>query len=127
MNLRTTIVAGLSVLSLACGGGSESTGTNGTPTPPTPPAPTTTRVETTEVSMQGTSFTPSAIRVTPGAIVTFTNKDGITHNATFEDVEVPSSGDFLTGKKTIAMPTATGTYGYRCTIHKGMSGSVQVQ
>src|SRR3954462_2353155 len=64
--------------SLAACGGSDSTNTT-----ITNPVTTGTPVLTTSVLMQGTAFTPPAIQVSPGAIVTFTNQDGILHNATF--------------------------------------------
>ena len=35
--------------------------------------------------------------------------------------------DFAAGRKALAMPTAAGIYAYKCTIHAGMNGTVQVQ
>jgi plastocyanin len=108
----------------ACGGGGSSGGTPTTPTTPsTPAAP----VATTSVNMQGSAFDPAHILVAPGATVTFTNSDGISHNVIFAGQAVPPINDWTSGNRTAVMPTAVGTYAYTCTLHPGMSGSVKVQ
>ena len=84
-------------------------------------------VVTTAVDMKNSAFTPAAIRVSPSATVNFTNSDGFTHNVTFTAATITSVPNFDTGTKSVAMPAAAGTYAYRCTLHAGMSGSVQVQ
>jgi plastocyanin len=113
---------------LACGGGgSDSTGpgTTGGTTGGTGGNP----VATTAVSMKNTAFTPEAIKVGSGAVVTWTNNDGFQHNVLFDANAVPFSGPVNAGEaKALTMPTAAGTYNYHCTIHgAAMSGSVQVQ
>ena len=109
---------------LACGGGSDSTGPGGGGGG----GGTTTPVATTAVNMTSSSFSPRAIRVAPSATVTWTNSDGIAHNVTFtaaaNNIKI---NDFTTGTASLAMPAAAGTYAYSCTIHAGMTGSVQVQ
>lgn len=87
----------------------------------------TTPVLTTAVNIQNTAFVPPAIRVSPGAVVTWTNSDGIDHNVTFTSTAVPDIAAWASGTRTTTMPATTGTYQYSCTIHAGMSGSVQVQ
>lgn len=104
----------------ACGGAGYSGG--GTTT-----APDVTPVVTTSVEMRGTAFNPALIQVSPGATVTFTNNDGINHNVTFSSTGITSIGDFSSGARTAVMPAAAGTYGYHCTLHPGMTGSVKVQ
>ena len=109
---------------LACGGGSDSTGpgtTGGT-------TGGTGAVATTAVSMKNIAFTPEAIKVASGAVVTWTNNDGFAHNVTFDGGAVAASGNIDAGvAKALTMPAAAGTYTYKCTIHSGMTGSVQVQ
>ena len=90
-------------------------------------APSVVPVSTTAVNLRGNAFSPGAIRVAPGAMVTFTNLDGINHNLTFTSAGITSVGNFTTGARQVTMPTVPGTYDYRCTIHAGMNGSVQVQ
>jgi plastocyanin len=108
---------------MACGGGSD-----GTPTGPGGgggggAAPTV----TTSVEMTGNKFSPSAIRVAPGATVTFTNSDGLDHNVIFANTAVANIAAFPSGSRTTVMPTAAATYSYSCTLHAGMNGTIQVQ
>jgi plastocyanin len=108
----------------ACGGSdstSPGTTTGGTNTGGT------VAVATTAVEMKGFAFTPPAIKVASGATVVWTNSDGTNHNVTFDGNAVPASGNFATGTKSLMMPTAAGTYTYKCTLHAGMNGSVLVQ
>jgi len=111
----------------ACGGGSDST----TPTNPGGGGGggggNTTPTVTTAVEMKNTAFTPAAIKVSPSATVTFTNSDSFNHNATFDAAGITGTGNFATGSKTVTMPATAGTYAYHCTIHPGMTGTVQVQ
>jgi plastocyanin len=97
------------------GGGGGGGGGGGTP------------VVTTAVELLNTAFTPAAIKVAPSATVTWTNSDNIAHNVTFDASTITGSGNFATGSKSLAMPAVAGTYTYHCTIHPGMTGSVQVQ
>jgi plastocyanin len=110
------------VVLAACGGGSSGSSPTGpgTGTPGTPEL-------TTAVAMQNTSFTPPDIQVSPGATVTFTNKDGFDHNVTFSNAAIASIGNFATGARTTTMPATPATYAYHCTIHSGMTGTVTVQ
>ena len=109
---------------LACGGSSDSS-TNPTPNPGGGGGGGS--VATTAVDMKNSAFTPAAIKVAPSATVNFTNSDGITHNVTFTAAAITNVPNFDTGTKSVAMPAAVGTYAYRCTLHAGMSGTVQVQ
>jgi plastocyanin len=119
--MRIGLTLALVALTACSGGGSSS---DGTPTiPSTPAAP----VATTSVNMQGNVFDPTHILVAPGATVTFTNSDGISHNVIFAGQAVAPISDWTTGNRTAVMPTAPGTYSYTCTLHAGMSGSVKVQ
>lgn len=108
----------------ACGGG------NPTETPPPGGGGGgggSTPVATTAVTIQGSAFVPSAIRVAPGATVTWTNADNIDHNVSFASTAVTDIGAWSSGARTTTMPGTAGTYQYSCTLHAGMSGSVQVQ
>jgi plastocyanin len=108
------------VLALAaCGGGG---GAGGIVNPPA-----TGPVVTTSVTISGSAFGPSAIQVSPGATLTFTNSDGINHNVNFLTGAVTPIGDFSSGARTTVAPAAAGTYNYHCTLHPGMNGSVKVQ
>jgi plastocyanin len=69
-------------------------------------------------------FTPTILRVDPGATVTFVNKDPFAHNVTangwghFDNLDPEDS--------FTASFQAAGTYPFACTIHPGMSGAIVV-
>jgi len=119
MRTRTPLLA-FAALVVSCGGSSTTGTSNGNPT-------TTTPVVTTSVALQNFAFSPANIQVASGAVVTFTNNDATAHNVTFSNATVGASGDFTSGAKTLAMPTAAGDYPFHCTIHAGMSGTVTVK
>ncbi len=76
------------------------------------------------IGLVGACFTPTILRVDPGATVTFVNKDPFVHNVTangwghFDNLD---PGDSFT-----ASFDAPGTYPFACTIHPGMSGAIVV-
>ena len=81
------------------------------------------------VTLQGIAFNPSSIVVKSGSKVTWTWNDGtIVHNVTFTGGPSPrpaDSGDMASGTYAPTF-TTVGTYGYTCTRHSGMSGTVTV-
>jgi plastocyanin len=85
---------------------------------------------TTAVTVQNNSFTPAAIQVSPGAMITWT-WSGTTagHNITFAGGQMTSSTDqFQTsGTYQAAAPATAGTFSYACTNHGGMTGTITVQ
>ncbi len=107
----------------ACGSGSS----GGTPTTPTVPRTPGTPIVTTSVSLRNNLFDPVDIVVVPSATITFSNADGRDHDVTFANQTITSVLKWSTGDRTVAMPAATGTYAYTCTIHAGMNGTVKVQ
>ncbi len=71
-------------------------------------------------------FSPATLTVPPGATVTVTNMDQVTHTLT------ASKGQFTTGdiapgqSKTFTAPRTPGQYAYICSIHQYMSGTIVV-
>ena len=116
--MRTPIFLASLLLVAACGGSGYSTSPGNT---------TTTPQVTTAVNIAGIAFGPAAIQVSPSAVVTWTNSDNINHNVTFSSAAIGATANFATGSKTLAMPAATGTYAYHCTIHPSMTGTVEVK
>lgn len=85
-------------------------------------------VRTTSVTVGNNFFDPEDIAVSPGATVTWTWSGGVSHNVTFTSGEIESSATQASGTHQAAMPTTTGSYDYRCTIHPSqMQGSVVVE
>lgn len=133
-----SLVAALAAFAIACGGGSsEPTSTNNPPNnPPNNPAPpeTPTPPSTTanvvasstgdEYGGRSRSFVPSAVSVTVGGAVTFTNPTDETHNITFTGE--PASATLAPGQSHQESFPATGSFPFACTLHAGMSGTVTV-
>ena len=78
------------------------------------------------VWMQNTAFNPNSLTVPVNATVTWTNKDGMTHNVT-SDSGWFASGNINQGGTYSHQFISAGTYSYRCTIHAGMTGRIIVQ
>lgn len=125
--MRLSSILALAVLVTSCGGSDSSVTGTTNPITPTPPVTPVAPVVTTSVDMKNTAFTPSAIQVSSGAVVTFTNSDGFAHNVTFANTAIGNTGNYSTGAKTLTMPAAAGSYTFQCTLHGGMNGSVTVK
>ncbi|WP_198955065.1 plastocyanin/azurin family copper-binding protein, partial [Kineosporia sp. R_H_3] len=102
----------------APGGGSGGGGGGGGGGAPAAP-------KTATVSMANKAFSPVSVTVAPGGTVTWTNNDSMPHNVT------STSGAFRSatmqpGQKFSFTFTKAGSYGYFCTFHGGMNGTVVV-
>ncbi|MBW3561754.1 MAG: cupredoxin domain-containing protein [Actinobacteria bacterium] len=92
-----------------------------------PPAVTSSTAppgSTPTVTLQDDSFTPAQLTVEPGTTVVWRFEDGSrAHNIIAEGFasETKADGTF---EHTFHEP---GTYGYSCTIHAGMDGTVIVR
>ena len=133
---------GVLILSMAltsCGGGGDG---SVSPPPPPPPPPPPTCATGTFCMGSGTFLTanstiqPVALSVAANASVIWTNDSGVDHNVTFDDpstalaVGTGSSGSFnaATGSTNQRKFATSGTsHPFHCTIHPGMSGTVNVQ
>jgi len=80
------------------------------------------------VSLQNLAFHPDSVLVQSGGTVTWTWNDGaIGHNVTFTSGPARPPDAATRDSGTYALPlTTVGTYGYHCTIHPTMTGSVTV-
>ena len=86
----------------------------------TVPGPTASVSATT-----GNTFNPGTAFVTKGGTVTW--NFATLHNVTFDAAGAPTNiTDTATGSVSRPFPNS-GTFGYHCTIHPGMSGSIVVQ
>ena len=120
----------------ACGGGSGGSGGPEPPTgpgaPSTPAAPVASaaiamRTDTDVYGAAASSFAPAEVTVARNGTVTWSNTSAVAHNVTFAaaagaPANVP---DFASGAQTRTFATP-GTFGFRCTNHDGMTGTVTV-
>jgi plastocyanin len=79
------------------------------------------------VNIKNFTFVPAKFTVAPGATISITNKDSVTHTFTLDSGQV-STGDITPGStKTVTAPDKPGTYTYRCMIHQFMTGTFVVR
>jgi plastocyanin len=118
--IRGLIAVAAVILTGACGGSGA--------TPPQNCAANT-------FCMVGNQFSPRALTVAAGTVVTWTNTTNSDHNVTFTSAGAaaakPGDGSgsiptFFSGAHTRVF-TTPGTYPFTCTIHPGMTGSLTVQ
>jgi hypothetical protein len=113
----------------SCGGGG---GDGGIVNPP-PPPPT---CATNTFCLLSSSFSPKALTVAVGTVVSWQNDLGVAHNVIWDTAAGRTAatagdgsgdmGNFTAGTHTRAM-AAAGVFGFHCTIHPGMNGTVTVQ
>jgi plastocyanin len=87
--------------------------------------------------MTATTFTPTTRTVAVGSTVTWQNASGVEHNVVWDDATgraAAAAGDgagdmpnFTDGTTHTRLFNAAGTYGFHCTIHAGMNGTLTVQ
>lgn len=85
----------------------------------------TASVSTNSVEIKNMSFNPQNITVKVGSEISFTNNDGINHTVTADGGKFDQP---VSPGQTITITiTDTGTYGYHCSIHTSMTGTIIVQ
>lgn len=77
-----------------------------------------------EIAVQGFAFSPAALTIKKGTMVTWTNNDSVPHNIKFNtfNSEILNKGESFQFKFDNA-----GTYDYTCAIHPTMKGEIVVQ
>jgi plastocyanin len=80
------------------------------------------------ITISNFAFAPKSIIVAPGAKVTVTNKDSVTHTLTSTSTPAAfDTGDIAPGKTvTFTAPSKAGSYAYICQIHQYMQGTLVV-
>jgi plastocyanin len=108
----------------ACGGGSSGSSAPSTTSASKGSAAAT---PTSSISISNFMFTPMNASVAPGATVSVTNKDSVTHTLTATGGQF-DTGDIAGGQtKTFTAPMRAGTYHYICDIHQYMMGTIVVR
>jgi YVTN family beta-propeller protein len=76
-------------------------------------------------SIRGMAFTDPVIRIQAGQQITWTNQDSVTHTVT-SDQGLWDSGNIEPGKSFSMKLEKPGQYGYHCSIHPFMTGTIIV-
>ena len=78
------------------------------------------------VTVQGNAFSPGQVDISVGGQVTWNFNDITEHNVNFSGTGAPSGiPNTLTGSVTRTFSTV-GSFGYACSLHAGMTGTVVV-
>ena len=121
MTIRTKagaafLVLAAALLLAACSGGSghpQASGSSG--------------ASSDHITISNFMFSPMTDTVAPGATISVTNTDPVTHTLS------ATGGAFNTGEiashhtKTFKAPTKSGSYHYICDIHQYMMGTIEVK
>lgn len=116
--LLAALVLGVSLLALSCKGKSNPAGPGGTAD-----------VTITIVAENGSnSFSPNPDTVLVGQKVAWHNVAGITHTSTSDGIGLWGTGNIANGATSTAIQmNTTGTFGYHCSIHPTMTGTLVVR
>lgn len=90
------------------------------PTSPPPPSGNS-------VSIIDNAFNPASLTVDSGVTVTWRNNGATTHTVTSDSTGLFNSGNIAPGGTFSRAFNTKGTFGYHCTIHAGMAGSITVK
>jgi plastocyanin len=120
----------MSILTTACGGYSSSPSTAPSPSPTPSPSPSgassSVAIPVGAQSLGNSAFSPDELNVAVGTTVTWTNGDSVAHTST-SDATGWNSGTIPPGGRFSFEFQSAGTFPYRCTIHPGMVGTVNVR
>ena len=126
--MRRILLALCAVLALALGlaacGGGDDNGGGSTSTTSSSAASSTGGGVT--IKMQNIQFAPKDTTVKVGQKVTWTNDDNTDHNVTADSGADFKSKDFGSGGTFEFTPDKAGTIKYECTIHPGMTATLNV-
>ena len=79
-----------------------------------------------QVTILNYKFDPEVLTVPAGTTVTWVNKDEVPHTVASSDKRFPSSSGLDTGEAYSYTFTTPGSYGYYCTLHPFMKGTIVV-
>ena len=79
------------------------------------------------IDIQNMAFSPSTITITAGDIIIWTNLDNMDHSVTSDDGTTFDSGLISNSQTFTLTGLSIGTYGYHCTPHPSMTGTIIVQ
>ena len=127
--LCSIVACGL--VAAGCGSSNDNSSSSNTQTQKAPPAAPKKAGKTAAVSMKNIQFSPRALTVAKGTTVKWTNDDSLNHDVTKKSGPGP---DFASGQGNLAKGATyeqtldtPGTIKYVCTVHPGMTGTINVK
>ena len=79
-----------------------------------------------EIKLENIAFDPKDVSVKVGQKVKWVNEDSVDHNVIADSGASFKSNNFGKGASFEFTPTKAGTIKYQCTIHPGMTGTLNV-
>jgi plastocyanin len=121
------VCAAVALAAAGCGSSNKSsTSTSGSSSTSTAAASSSSSGGAVAIKMQGFQFSPKEATVKVGQKITWTNEDSTDHNVTAQSGADFKSKDFGQGSTFSFTPTKAGTIKYVCTLHPGMSATLNV-
>jgi plastocyanin len=80
-----------------------------------------------KVSMKDIKFNPGTVKISAGDTVTWTNDDSVGHDVTGDGFKSGDAGGISQGGTFEHKFDKAGTFKYKCTVHPGMTGEVDVK
>ena len=81
----------------------------------------------TSISISNFMFSPMSLTVSPGATISVTNKDSVTHTLSATGHQFDTGDIAQNQTTTFTAPRRAGTYHYICNIHQYMMGTITVK
>ena len=124
--VRSCAAVAVLVLLSACGGGGGGDGAPTSPSTPGTPGTPVTPAANEVIATTSNTFTPSTLTISKGTTVTFTFQ-ATQHNVNFGSTAGAPANISNTANSGVQRLFANaGTFGYDCTLHAGMSGTIVV-
>ncbi|GHG02244.1 hypothetical protein GCM10018777_11280 [Streptomyces albogriseolus] len=80
------------------------------------------------ITMENFAFSPANPEVRPGEKITVANKDSAAHTVTATEGDAFDTGNISGGDSgTFTAPSQAGRYGFVCTLHPNMTGTLVVR
>ncbi len=120
------LIAGIIMLIMACMVAGCSSSQNA---PTSPSVAPTINTDANSITIENFAFNPATLTIKPGSTVTWTNRDGVDHTIVADSGSPASfkSEALADGASFSFTFTQPGTYGYYCSIHPSMKGTIIVQ
>lgn len=116
------LIAAIVAFAVDCGGGGD-----GMVDPPPPPPPPSSSVSITTGSTPPPRFIPASTSLAVRGTVTWTNGSPVNHDLVATTGNWQLSRTLAPGASFQAIVGEAGSYRYRCTLHEGMNGVIEVR